>query len=82
MPPSRHVQVLVLASVFFCGFGQAELLPLLLVAVLGAWAFLVLAFDNRTVWMPVASSISAGLGECGADQTAHRRDRAARGVLF
>ncbi|MEK9283055.1 MULTISPECIES: MBOAT family O-acyltransferase [unclassified Bradyrhizobium] len=47
-----QVQILVLASVFFYGFGQPDLLPLLLVAVLGTYAFLVLAFDDRAVWMP------------------------------
>ncbi len=54
LPPLRHfqVQLLVLASVFFYGFGQPELLPLLVVAVLGTYACLVLAFDNRAVWMP------------------------------
>jgi D-alanyl-lipoteichoic acid acyltransferase DltB (MBOAT superfamily) len=47
-----QVQLLVLASVFFYGFGQPELLPLLLVAVLGTYLCLVLAFENRAVWMP------------------------------
>ena len=54
LPPMRRLQVplLVLASVFFYGYGQPELLPLLLVAVLGTYLFLVLAFKNRAVWMP------------------------------
>ncbi len=47
-----QVQLLVAASVFFYGFGQPELLPLLLVAVLGTYLFLVLAFANRARWMP------------------------------
>ncbi|WP_027521661.1 MBOAT family protein [Bradyrhizobium sp. Ec3.3] len=63
LPPLRHVQVqlLVLASVFFYGFGQPELLPLLLVAVLGTWVCLVLAFDNRAVWMPAGIIFNLGL---------------------
>ena len=53
-PPFRNfqVQLLVVASLFFYGYGQPELLPLLLVAVLGTYAFLVLAFRNRAIWMP------------------------------
>jgi D-alanyl-lipoteichoic acid acyltransferase DltB (MBOAT superfamily) len=53
LTPLRKFQVplLVAASVFFYGFGQPELLPLLLVAVLGTWLFLVLAFRNRATWM-------------------------------
>ncbi|GLR87266.1 MBOAT family O-acyltransferase [Bradyrhizobium iriomotense] len=63
LPALRHVQVqlLVLASVFFYGFGQPELLPLLLVAVLGTWVFLVLAFDKRAVWMPAGIVFNLGL---------------------
>ena len=54
LPPVRQfqIQLLVLASVFFYGYGQPELLPLLLVAVLGTYACLVLAFEKRAVWMP------------------------------
>src|ERR1700744_5343098 len=48
-----QVQLLVLASIFFYGFGQPQLLPLLLVAVLGTYLFLVLALRNRRVWMPI-----------------------------
>lgn len=47
-----QVQILVLASVAFYGYGQLYLLPLLLLAVLGTYLCLVLAFDNRVVWMP------------------------------
>ncbi|MCP3461375.1 MBOAT family protein [Bradyrhizobium sp. CCGUVB23] len=63
LPPLRHfqVQLLVLASVFFYGFGQPELLPLLLVAVLGTWVCLVLAFDNRAMWMPAGIIFNLGL---------------------
>jgi alginate O-acetyltransferase complex protein AlgI len=54
-PPLRRfqVQLLVLASLVFYGSGQLELLPLLLLAVLGTYLCLVRAFDNRAVWMPV-----------------------------
>jgi alginate O-acetyltransferase complex protein AlgI len=54
--PALHnfqTQLLVLASVFFYGFGQPELLPLLFVAVLGTYVCLVLAFEKRALWMPV-----------------------------
>jgi alginate O-acetyltransferase complex protein AlgI len=55
LPPLRafQVQLLVLASLVFYGTGQPELLPLLLLAVLGTYVCLVLAFDNRAVWMTV-----------------------------
>ncbi|MDN5000290.1 MBOAT family O-acyltransferase [Bradyrhizobium sp. GCM10027634] len=54
-PPLRRfqVQLLVLASLVFYGSGQPELLPLLLLAVLGTYLCLVLAFDNRAVFMPI-----------------------------
>src|SRR3954463_9575043 len=63
LPSLRSFQVplLVLASVFFYGFGQPELLPLLLVAVLGTHLCLVLAFDNRTFWMPAGIVFNLGL---------------------
>lgn len=63
LPPLRRfqVQLLVAASVFFYGFGQPELLPLLLVAVLGTHICLVLAFENRTVWMPAGIVFNLGL---------------------
>ena len=63
LPPLRRfqVQLLVLASVFFYGFGQPELLPLLLVAVLGTYVCLVLAFDNRAAWMPAGIVFNLGL---------------------
>jgi alginate O-acetyltransferase complex protein AlgI len=54
LPALRNfqVQLLVLASLFFYGYGQPELLPLLLVAVLGTWLFLALALRNRATWLP------------------------------
>jgi alginate O-acetyltransferase complex protein AlgI len=63
LPPLRRfqVQLLVLASVFFYGSGQPDLLPLLLVAVLGTHVCLVLAFENRAVWMPVGIVFNLGL---------------------
>lgn len=63
LPPLRNWQVplLVAASVFFYGYGQPELLPLLLVAVLGTYLFLVLAFANRAVWMPVGIAFNLAL---------------------
>jgi alginate O-acetyltransferase complex protein AlgI len=48
-----QVQVLVIASLFFYGYGQPELLPLLAVAVVGTYLFLILAFQNRQVWLPI-----------------------------
>ena len=63
LPPFRsfQVQLLVLASVFFYGFGQPDLLPLLLIAVLGTYLFLVLAFRNRAVWMPAGIAFNLAL---------------------
>jgi len=54
LPALRNfqVQLLVLACVFFYGYGQPEWLPLLLVAVLGTWLFLALALRNRAIWLP------------------------------
>src|SRR6202035_882197 len=55
LPPLRalQVQLLVLASLFYYGYGQPELLPLLAVAVLGTYLFLILALRNRSIWLPV-----------------------------
>jgi alginate O-acetyltransferase complex protein AlgI len=55
LPPFRslQVQLLVFASLFFYGYGQPELLPMLAVAVLGTYLFLILAFQNRRLWLPV-----------------------------
>ena len=63
LPLLRHfqVQLLVLASVFFYAFGQPELLALLLVAVLGTYLFLVLAFRNRAAWMPAGIAFNLAL---------------------
>jgi alginate O-acetyltransferase complex protein AlgI len=55
LPALRGFQVpwLVVASLFFYGYGQPELLPLLGVAVLGTYLFLILALANRSAWLPV-----------------------------
>ena len=47
-----QVQWLVIASLFFYGRGQPELLPLLALAVVGTYLFLALALRNRRVWLP------------------------------
>jgi alginate O-acetyltransferase complex protein AlgI len=63
LPPFRglQVQLLVLASLFFYGYGQPELLPLLAVAVLGTYLFLTLALRNRSVWLPIGIVFNLGL---------------------
>lgn len=63
LPPFRHIQVqlLVAASLFFYGYGQPELLPLLLAAVVGTYLFLVLACRNRARWMPVGIGFNLAL---------------------
>ena len=48
-----QVQVLILSSLFFYGYGQPELLPLLAVAVFGTYLFLALALENRRRWLPL-----------------------------
>src|SRR5258708_12926839 len=50
---SLQIQLLVIASLFFYGYGQPELLPLLAIAVLGTYLFLILALRNRTIWLPI-----------------------------
>ncbi|RXT48755.1 MBOAT family O-acyltransferase [Bradyrhizobium betae] len=44
-----QVYVLITASLFFYGYGQPELLGLLVIAVIGTWIFLVLSFRCR-IW--------------------------------
>ncbi len=63
LPPVRpfQVQLLVLASLFFYGYGQVELLPMLAVAVLGTYLFLILALDARAIWLPVGIAFNLGL---------------------
>lgn len=63
LPVLRSFQVLllVLASVVFYGYGQTELLPLLLVAVLGTWLFLALALRSRVIWLPAGIAFNLAL---------------------
>jgi alginate O-acetyltransferase complex protein AlgI len=58
---SFQVQWLVLSSLFFYGYGQPELLPLLAVAVFGTYLLLVLALQNRAVWLPIGIIFNLGL---------------------
>jgi alginate O-acetyltransferase complex protein AlgI len=63
LPPVRNYQVqwLVFASLFFYGYGQPELLPLLFVAVIGSYVCLILTLERRTVWLPVGIAFNLGL---------------------
>ena len=63
LPALRGFQVhlLVLASLFFYGFGQPELLPLLALAVFGTYLFLILSLTSRTVWLPLGIAFNLGL---------------------
>jgi alginate O-acetyltransferase complex protein AlgI len=55
LPPFRtlQIQLLDIASLFFYGYGQPELLPLLALAVFGTYLFLILALRNRPIWLPI-----------------------------
>src|SRR5215831_14888635 len=63
LPVFRPYQVLLLvgASLFFYGYGQPELLPLLAVAVFGTYLFLVLALENRRLWLPLGIGFNLAL---------------------
>ena len=63
LPPlkSFQVQLLVAASLFFYGYGQSELLPLLAVAVFGTYLFLALALENRRLWLPIGIAFNLAL---------------------
>ena len=63
LPPlkSLQVQLLVVASLFFYGYGQPELLPLLAVAVLGTYLLLILALRNRALWLPIGIAFNLAL---------------------
>jgi alginate O-acetyltransferase complex protein AlgI len=63
LPPLKafQIQLLVAASLFFYGYGQSELLPLLAVAVLGTYLFLALALENRRLWLPVGIAFNLAL---------------------
>ena len=56
-----QVQWLVFASLFFYGFGQPELLPLLAVAVFGTYLFLILTLKRRRIWLPFGIAFNLGL---------------------
>src|SRR5260370_31346394 len=56
-----QIQLLVIASIFFYGYGQPELLPLLTVAVFGTYLFLILAFRNRLFWLPIGIAFNLAL---------------------
>jgi alginate O-acetyltransferase complex protein AlgI len=56
-----QIQLLVIASLFFYGYGQPELLPLLAVAVFGTYLFLVLALRNRSIWLPIGVAFNLAL---------------------
>src|SRR5216684_8871002 len=62
-PPFKtlQIQLLVIASLFFYGYGQPELLPMLAVAVLGTYLLLILAIKDRTIWLPVGIAFNLGL---------------------
>jgi alginate O-acetyltransferase complex protein AlgI len=63
LPPVRPFQtyLLVLASLFFYGRGQAQLLPMLALAVLGTYLFLILAWQRRAIWLPAGIAFNLGL---------------------
>src|SRR5882724_11938231 len=63
LPPFRtlQIQLLVVASLFFYGYGQPELLPLLAVAVFGTYLLLILALRNRPIWLPIAIAFNLAL---------------------
>jgi alginate O-acetyltransferase complex protein AlgI len=56
-----QVRLLVLASLFFYGYGQAQLLPLLAIAVFGTFLFLRLSLENRKLWLPIGIAFNLGL---------------------
>jgi alginate O-acetyltransferase complex protein AlgI len=63
LPPFRtlQIQLLVVASLFFYGYGQPELLPLLAVAVFGTYLLFILALRNRPIWLPIGIAFNLAL---------------------
>jgi alginate O-acetyltransferase complex protein AlgI len=63
LPPLRafQIQILVIASLFFYGYGQPELLPLLAIAALGTYLFMLLALRHRQLWLPIGIAFNLGL---------------------
>jgi alginate O-acetyltransferase complex protein AlgI len=56
-----QIQLLVIASLFFYGYGQPQLLPLLAVAALGTYLFLLLALRRRSLWLPIGIAFNLAL---------------------
>ncbi|MGH6754499.1 MAG: hypothetical protein ACREDP_20275 [Bradyrhizobium sp.] len=63
LPAVRRFQVhlLVVSSLFFYGYGQPELLPMLAVAVLGTYLFLALALERGGIWLPIGIAFNLSL---------------------
>src|SRR5437667_7568155 len=63
LPALKAFQVhhLVLASLFFYGYGQPQLLPMLAIAVLGTYVLLILALRDRAIWLPVGIAFNLAL---------------------
>ncbi|KWV49299.1 hypothetical protein AS156_16290 [Bradyrhizobium macuxiense] len=63
LPFVRRLQVYVLiaASLFFYGYGQPELLPLLVIAVVGTWTSLVLSMKKGRAWTAAGIVFNLGL---------------------
>src|SRR5260370_35608132 len=63
LPPFRtlQIQLLVVASLFFYGYGQPELLPLLAIAVFGTYLLLILALRNRPIWLAIGIAFNFAL---------------------
>ena len=63
LPFVRHYQVyiLVIASLFFYGFGQPQLLALLALAVFGTYFFLVKAMARPKFWLPAGIAFNLAL---------------------
>jgi alginate O-acetyltransferase complex protein AlgI len=56
-----QVYVLVVASLYFYGAGQPELLALLALAVFGTYFFLIKAMDRRIFWLPAGIAFNLSL---------------------
>jgi alginate O-acetyltransferase complex protein AlgI len=63
LPALRAFQayLLVLASLFFYGYGQLELLPMLAIAVFGTHLFLMLSLRERGFWLPIGIAFNLAL---------------------
>jgi alginate O-acetyltransferase complex protein AlgI len=56
-----QVQLLVAASLVFYGYGQAELLPMLALAVLGTYLLLSLALERGGIWLAAGIAFNLAL---------------------